>query len=122
MDNSRISRAVQFIPQALRSELREATTKKELSVSNEDLAKEASLKLSTGHLLVVWDVVANKLSGTQYMDELSEEERRAIWALQDLCERGLVENGLSARPEAEWNELVRTATEHVKSIPVEFLD
>ncbi|WP_428001310.1 hypothetical protein [Acidovorax sp.] len=91
-------------------------------MSNENFAKETSLKLTTGHLLVVWDVLANKLSGSPYMDNLSEEERRAIWALQDLCERELVDNGLSAHPEAVWNELVRAATEHVKNIPVEFLD
>lgn len=91
-------------------------------MANENLANEASLKLSIGHLIAVWEILANKLSGTPFLDSLSEDEKRAVWALQDLCEQGLVENGISGRPESEWNTLVDEAKEHVRSIPVEFLD
>jgi hypothetical protein len=94
----------------------------ETIMTNEDCTREASLKLSIGHLLAVWDVLANKLSESNLMDSLSEEQRRAMCALEDLCESSLVENGISGRPEPEWNELMRTAYEHVKSIPVEFYD
>ena len=89
---------------------------------NESLAHETSLKLSIGHLLAVWDILANKLSGTSFIDSLSEDEKRAIWALEDLCERGLVENGISSGPKSEWDGLVDAAKEHVRSIPVDCLD
>ena len=91
-------------------------------MANEDLSKKAHLQLSVGHLLVVWDVFSNKLAGSPFIDSLSEEEKRAIWALEDLCEHGLAENGITAAPEPEWNELIQAAREHVKSIPVEFVD
>jgi hypothetical protein len=32
-------------------------------MATEDLTKEARLKLSAGHLLVVWDILANRLPG-----------------------------------------------------------
>lgn len=91
-------------------------------MANENLAAKTSLKLSVGHLLAVWDILANKLSGTPFMEALSEDEKRAVWALEDLCERGLLENGVSSRPEPEWNALVAAAMEHVRSIPVDCLD
>ena len=88
----------------------------------DDLAKEVAIKLSVGHLLAIWHVLSSKVSGTPFLEGLSAEEKRTLWALEDLCERGLVENGVNSRPEGEWNKLVETAMEHVKSIPVEFLD
>jgi hypothetical protein len=91
-------------------------------LANENFASEASLKLTVGHLLVVWDVLSNKLSGTPFMESLSEDETRAVWALEDLCERSLLENGISGRPAAEWNALVDAAKEYVRSIPVDYLD
>jgi hypothetical protein len=56
------------------------------------------------------------------IETLTEDEKRAIWALEDLCERSLVENGISPRPESEWNALVDAAKEHVRSIPVDYLE
>jgi hypothetical protein len=56
------------------------------------------------------------------MEGLSEDEKRAVWALEDLCERGLLENGVSSRPQPEWDALVAAAMEHVRSIPVDCLD
>jgi hypothetical protein len=91
-------------------------------MSKENLASESSLKLSVGHLLVVWDILANKLSGTSFMDSLSEDEKRAVWALEDLCERALLEKGVSSRPAPEWDALVDAAKKHVRDIPIDFLD
>jgi len=91
-------------------------------MSNQNLASESSLKLSVGHLLAVWDVLSNKLSGTLFMDSLSEDEKRAVWALQDLCERALLERGISSLPAPEWEALVDAAKKHVRDIPVDFLD
>jgi hypothetical protein len=86
-----------------------------------EFTDEVVLKITVGHLLVVWDVLANKIGGTRFLDALGNDEKRAIWALEDMCERSLVENGFTARPAPEWNSLVRAAREHVRSIPVEFL-
>ena len=91
-------------------------------MANEDLTKEALLKLSLGHLLVVWDVLSNKLAGTPFIERLTEEEKRAIWGLEDLCERSLLEQGVTSRPESEWESLLQAARTHVKTIPVDFLD
>ena len=91
-------------------------------MENDNLTGSASLTLSLGHMLVVWDILANKLSGTPFIESLSEGEKRAIWALQDFCERCLVKNGISSRPKPEWDALVDAAKEHVRSIPVDFLD
>jgi hypothetical protein len=66
--------------------------------------------------------LANKLAGSPVLDTYGPEERRAIWALQDLCELALEENGITPRPEADWNRLIQAAREHVKHIPVEFGD
>lgn len=87
----------------------------------ENLANRVSLTLSVGHLIAAWDILANKLSGTPFMETLTEDEKRAVWALEDLCERSLVENGVSSRPAPEWNAIVDAAKEHVRSIPVEHL-
>jgi hypothetical protein len=86
------------------------------------LNTQATLRLPIGHLLVVWNVLSNRLSNTNYKDEFTEEEKRAIWALEDLCEQELVRNGFGGRPEEDWNQLMKEATEFVKTIPVEFVD
>ena len=83
--------------------------------------KNTKIRLSTGHLLVLWDVIANKLSGSPFMDSLSEEDRRAIWALQDLSEAEIVKLGIGPKPEKDWELLMATARKHVRTIPVEFL-
>jgi hypothetical protein len=91
-------------------------------MANVNFADKASLTLTIGHLIAVWDILANKLSGTHFMESLSEDEKRAVWALQDLCERSLVENRVSSRPIPEWNALVDAAKEYVRSIPVDYLE
>lgn len=91
-------------------------------MTSEDLASRINLPLSLGHLIAVWDILANKLSGTPFMESLTEDEKRTLWALEDLCERSLVENGVSSRPEAEWKALADAAKAHVRSIPVEHLE
>lgn len=91
-------------------------------MSDENLNKEASLKLPLGHLLIVWEILSNKLSCLPINDEFTEQEKRAIWALEDLCEQELINNGLTEKTDKEWEQLVERATEFVKTIPAEFLD
>lgn len=87
-----------------------------------DLTKEAKLKMSIGHLIATWDIVSNRLSGTDFLNSLSEDEKRAIWALDDLLERTLMENGISSLPKPDWDQLVQSAKLHVRNIPVDYLD
>lgn len=91
-------------------------------MSDEDLSREASLKLPVGHLLIIWNILSEKLSGSPLNEEFTEEEKRAIWALEDLCENELTNNGITSKPEKEWNQVIERATEFVKTIPAEFLD
>ena len=88
--------------------------------ASHDLSRRVPLELSIGHLLVAWDILANKLCAADFADTLSEEEQHAIWALQDLCENCLAQNGVTGLPEPAWNALMRAATEHVRGIDVEF--
>lgn len=91
-------------------------------MKDEDLTKEAQLKMSVGHLIAAWDIFSNKLSGTDFLNSLSEDEKRALWALEDLLERTLIENGILSRLAPEWDRLVQAAKLHVKTIPVDFLN
>ncbi len=75
-----------------------------------------------GHLLLVWEVLSNKISCKPINKQFSEIERRAIWALEDLFENTLVENGCGAMPKEDWDALIEKAGEYVKSLPVEFLN
>lgn len=91
-------------------------------MSDEDLSKQTSVRLPLGHLLIVWSVLSDKLAGPPFNDQFTAEERRAIWGLQDLCEKVLIKNGITSKPAKEWDQLIVKATEFVKTIPVEFLD
>ncbi|WP_321532938.1 hypothetical protein [uncultured Desulfuromonas sp.] len=91
-------------------------------MSEENLSQEASLTLPVGHLLIIWNILSSKLSGSPLNDEFTGEEKRAIWALEDLCENELLNNGITAKTEKEWNQIIDRATEFVKTIPAEFLD
>ena len=98
------------------------SNQKQLKMSDENINKEATVKLPIGHLLIVWEILSNKLSGSPINDEFTEEEKRAIWALEDLCEQELINNGLTEKSDKEWEQLIERATEFVKTIPAEFLD
>lgn len=91
-------------------------------MSGEGLNKDVYVKLPIGHLLIVWDILSNKLSGSPMNDKFTVEEKMAIWALEDLCEQELINSGITGKPEKEWNQLIEQATEFVKTIPVEFID
>ncbi len=87
-----------------------------------DLTKEAQLNMSVGHLIAAWDIFSNKLAGTDFLNSLNEDEQRAIWALEDLFESTLLENGVSSRPATEWERLVQAAKLHVRTIHVDVLN
>jgi hypothetical protein len=90
-------------------------------MSEDNLKTVASIDLSAGHLLVVWDILANRLSGSTIVNVLTEEERMAIWAMEDICEEKLKEIGFSSRPQPDWEALMANARAHVRTLPVEFL-
>lgn len=87
-----------------------------------EFAKEVSVKITLGHLLLAWQVMSDKFSDLRSYETLSEEERRAIWGLADLLENALVENDISGRPQVEWEALISKAKDFIKTIPIEFLD
>lgn len=91
-------------------------------MAKDDLTQNTTIQLSAGHLLVVWDVLANKITESGFIEALTEEERRAIWAIEDMFERSLTDAGISGRPAAEWEVLMEAAREYVKTIPTEYLD
>lgn len=91
-------------------------------MSGENLTKPVFVELSIGHLLLLWEVFANNFKTQQLVESLSVEEKRAIWAFEDLCERSLVENGIGPQPQAELDKLLNVAREHCMTIPVECLD
>jgi hypothetical protein len=91
-------------------------------MTTEDLATEVPLKISVGHLLVVWDILANKLTTSPVLATLGDEEQRAMAALQDLCESTLQANGIVALPQADWDRLIQAAQVHVQRIPIEYDD
>jgi hypothetical protein len=39
-----------------------------------------------------------------------------------MCERELINQGITEMPKNEWEQLIEHATEFVKTIPAEFLD
>ena len=64
-------------------------------MTHEDLAAQVPVSISAGHLIVLWDVLTNKLAGSKFIDTLSQEEQTAVWAAQDLFEQALDRNGIS---------------------------
>ncbi|GAB2198952.1 hypothetical protein [Sessilibacter sp. MAH4] len=84
--------------------------------------KNTSINLSLGHLIVLWNLISDKLSGTPQNETFSEEEKRAIWALEDLCEKELLAHGYGAKPYEEWDSLIAKAKEYCKALPAEFLE
>ena len=91
-------------------------------MSSEDLGKPVFVEISIGHLLLLWEVLANNSKTQPFVESLSIAERRAIWAFEDLCERSLVENGIGPQPQAELDKLLNVAKEHCMTIPVECHD
>lgn len=86
------------------------------------LKKNTKIRTSTGHLLGIWDVIANKLSGSSFMGTLSDKERRGLWAPQDLSEAQIAKLGIEPRLENEWELVMAAARKRVRTIPVEFLE
>ncbi len=91
-------------------------------MKEKDLTEETSIKITLGHLLLAWETLSDKFSNLRDNDSLSEEERRAIWGLADILEQALVANGITGQPVADWKALLCKAKEHIKTVPVDFLD
>ncbi|MEW8201906.1 MAG: hypothetical protein AB2697_22845 [Candidatus Thiodiazotropha endolucinida] len=91
-------------------------------MENIDLSEKSSIELTNGHLLMVWHILSEKLTGLTQYSKLSKNEIRAVWALEDICEKQLIKNGFTGKPKNEWEELIEKAAVHVEALPVEFLD
>jgi hypothetical protein len=90
--------------------------------SNEDLTQAVTLEMSLGHVIVMWEVLANKLSTSALSSALRPEELRSLRAAQDLFERSIAAHGITPRPQMEWDQLVSSACEHVARLPIEYED
>jgi len=86
-----------------------------------DLNKSITVEITLGHLLFIWNIISTKLSGSPLNDNFTEEEKKAIWALEDLLESSLVANDVTELPQAEWEQLISKAANHINSLPVGFL-
>ena len=84
-----------------------------------DLHKIVSLELSLSHLIVIRELLANKLVGSPYIDEFTEIEKRAIWALEDLCDDEIVKDIHSNNEPGDWERLVGQVMEAVKLLPLD---
>ena len=91
-------------------------------MTQEDFDKEATIKVSIGHLILLWNLLSDKLSCEPLNKNFTEEEKRAIWALEDLCENELVKHDYGEKPAEEWDALINKAREFCKALPAEFLD
>ena len=88
-------------------------------MATEDLTKEARLKLSDWSPAGCLGHSRQQATGFT-LQPLSDEERRAMSALQDLYEHALLASGIGSRPKADWDRRMESAKAHVRSMPLEF--
>lgn len=89
---------------------------------DENLEKEIPLTITIGRLLLIREILANKLAGSSVLDTYDDDEQRSVGALQDLCDVALQANGFGSRPKDDRNRLIQAARERVRHIPLEFED
>ena len=89
---------------------------------NENLKEKVSVGVTLGHLLALWQLMSDKISGEPINNNFTETEKRVIWAFQDICENELEKNSITVKPENEWNQLIEKAHAHVRTLNVEYLD
>lgn len=81
-----------------------------------------NVELSLGHVLVLCQTLSDRLSALREYETWMEEERRAVWALQDTLDRALARLGYDVMPSEEWDSLLAQAQKHMYDIHVECLD
>ena len=88
----------------------------------EAMNRELTVDLTVGHVLVLWDLLQGKLSQLHKTHELSDGEKRALWALEDICEESLISAGYSSLPPSDWEDVVKEARKYAESIPADYVD
>ena len=91
-------------------------------MSVENLESEVNIPLTLGHIVVLWDFLQGKLAQVSTTNQLSLGQTRALWALEDICERTLIDNGFSSSPDMEWNKVIESAEIYAQSIPADYVD
>lgn len=81
-----------------------------------------NVELSLGHVLMLCQTLSDRLSALREYETWMEEERRAVWALQDTLDRALARLGYDVMPSEEWDSLLAQAQKHMYDIHVECLD
>ena len=92
------------------------------AISQDALAETVSVEMSVGHLVVIWDILARRLSDPAGNATFSDDEKRAIWAMEDLVENTVMAKVVDARPDLDWDDLIACATTYIRTLPVDFLD
>ena len=88
----------------------------------EALNHELTVELTVGHVLVLWDLLQGKLSQLHKTHELSAGEKRALWALEDICEESLISAGYSSLPSSDWENILKEARKYAESIPADCVE
>lgn len=81
-----------------------------------------NVELSLGHVLMLCQTLSDRLSALREYETWTEEERRAVWALQDTLNRALARLGYDVMSSEEWDSLLAQAQKHMYDIHVECLD
>lgn len=86
-----------------------------------NMQKTVSVTTSLDHMLLAWHVLSSKFSDLRADETLSEQERRAIWHLEDILETELAQH-IAGLPETEWQALILESKRHMASVQVQFGD
>lgn len=81
-----------------------------------------NVELSLGHVLMLCQTLSDRLSALREYETWTEEERRAVWALQDTLDRALARLGYDVMLSEEWDSLLTQAQKHMYDIHIECLD
>lgn len=79
-----------------------------------DLDEKVSIDLTLGHLILIWETLSSKIACDPYNKDLSEIEKKIVWALEDICEDRLADLKCGPMPEKEWEALLEKARNHIK--------
>ena len=88
----------------------------------EKLTGHVRMSLPLGHVVLIWEILSNRLECESCIGSLEDAEKRAMWALEDLCERKLEERGVAALRVGEWEKLVDAAKLLAKDFPIRYTD
>jgi hypothetical protein len=86
-----------------------------------DLDSEVTLTLKCGHAFLLWHVVANLGSETNFMSVFSDVEKKAVWAFEDQLENKLASYNLTYT-DSEFEQIKKKWDDYVANkVDADFL-